>query len=61
MSATKQQIAELRHAAHLLFDALDARGVYCERDTGVVDATAAEIAAALLAAGWTPPASQEEK
>jgi hypothetical protein len=55
VSTTSQQIAERHRAAHLLFDALEAAGVYCERDTGVVDATGSEIVAALIAANWTPP------
>ena len=45
-----------RDAAELIHDALDAADAgYHDRESGVVDMQAVEIAAALLDAGWTPP------
>lgn len=45
----------------LLFDAFEAADVgFYDRDTGVVDMQAADIASALIAAGWTPPASEPD-
>lgn len=47
-------------AIDLIHDALDAANAgYHDRDTGVVDMTSGEIARALLAAGWTPPQSDD--
>lgn len=49
---------EVRAAAELIHDALDAaedcRG-YHGRDSGILDLQSDELAAALLAAGWQPP------
>lgn len=47
---------EIRAAAELVHDALDvADASYHDRDSGVLDLTSDELAAALLAAGWQPP------
>jgi hypothetical protein len=52
---------EIRRAAELIHDALDADDAgYHERETGIVDTTSDELAAALLKAGWTPPTDTEE-
>ena len=49
---------EVRHAAELIHDALDAADDgYHDRDSGVVDTTSGQLAAALLAAGWRPPST----
>lgn len=45
------------HAAiEQIHDALDAANAgYHDRDSGVIDLTSGELAAALLQAGWVPP------
>lgn len=48
---------DVRAAAEQIHDALDAADDgYQERERGIIDMTSGELAAALLAAGWRPPA-----
>jgi hypothetical protein len=50
---------DVRAAAELIHDALDAaEESYHERERGIIDTTSGQLAAALLAAGWRPPAPQ---
>lgn len=52
--------SDVRAAAEQIHDALDAADDgFHDRDTGVVDTTSGQLAAALLAAGWRPPAADE--
>lgn len=45
-------------AAELIHDAMDAADAsYSERERGIIDTSSTELAVALLAAGWRPPAS----
>lgn len=49
-----------RAAAEQIHDALDAAEDsvgFHDRSSGVIDMTSDELAAALLAAGWTPPST----
>lgn len=48
---------EVRAAAELIHDALDAADIrgYQARATGILDLQSDELAEALLAAGWQPP------
>jgi hypothetical protein len=48
--------------AELIHDAMDsADATYHDRERGIVDTISTELAAALLAAGWTPPTSASAK
>lgn len=52
---------DVRAAAELIHDALDAADEsYHERERGIIDTTSGQLAAALLAAGWVPPAEDEQ-